>query len=71
MLPMPTQPHIYLIHRWDLVPLVLCGIIYVHLRRIIPVNGRGGNVSEAGGSILVCKELERRAKQAPLLWECL
>lgn len=70
VLPMPTRLHIYLIHRWDLVPFVLCGVIHVHLRRIVPVGG-GGNVSEPGGSIPGCEELESRATQAPVPWELL
>ena len=54
-LPRSTRSHIYLIHRWDLVPFVLCGVIHIHLRRIVPVGGRtGGNVSEPGGSIPGC-----------------
>lgn len=72
VLPRPTRSHIYLIHRWDLVPFILRGVIHIHLRRIVPVGGRrGGNVLEPGGSIPGCEKLERIATEALLLWELL
>ena len=60
--------HIYLIHRWDLVPFVLRGVIHVHLSRVVPVRGGEIGGSEQEGNTPRCKGMERRILQVHCLW---